>query len=166
MPVQPITGQIGIVYGTYSFVNIAASINGPNGAFPLAAGSGAAEEGITVEPTGDKATMVVGADGSVMYSLHADQSGRVLIRLQKISPTNALLGAMYVADTSTSALYGLNTIIINDMARGDNISLRGCGFSRAPTINYGREGGIMEWAMFAAVIDRLLGSGAVNVTPP
>jgi hypothetical protein len=158
--------QEGIVYGTYGFGNIMASISGPGGSFPLGAGAGAAEEGITIEPDGDKVTKTVGADGAVMYNLHADMSGRVLIRLQKISPTNALLGAMYAVQITDSGLTGINTILVNDIARGDNISLRGCAFSRPPTLTYGTLGGVMEWAMYAAVIDRLLGSGAVNVTPP
>lgn len=158
--------QTNVIFGTYGFTNIAASISGPGGSFPLGAGAGSAEEGITIEPDGDKVTKTVGADGAVMYNLHADMSGRVLIRLQKISPTNALLGAMYNLQITDSALNGVNTILVTDIARGDNISLRGCAFSRAPTINYGTTGGILEWSFFAAVIDRLLGSGVVNTTPP
>ena len=53
MPVQPITPGPGYIYGTYSFLNIMCSITGPNGNVTIGAGSGAAEEGITVEPTGD-----------------------------------------------------------------------------------------------------------------
>jgi hypothetical protein len=158
--------QTQVVFGTYGFGNVVASISGPGGSFPLGAGAGSAEEGITIEPDGDKVTKTVGADGAVMYNLHADMSGRILIRLQKISPTNALLSAMYNLQITDSALTGINTIIINDIARGDNISLRGCAFSRHPVITYGTLGGVQEWAFFAAVIDRLLGSGAVNVTAP
>jgi hypothetical protein len=158
--------QANVVFGTYGFGNIVASISGPGGTFPLGAGAGAAEEGITIEPDGDKVTKTVGADGAVMYSLHSDMSGRIVIRLQKISPTNALLGVMYNIQITDSALTGINTIIVTDIARGDNISLRGCAFSRPPTITYGTVGGMMEWSMFAAVIDRLMGAGAVNVTPP
>jgi hypothetical protein len=158
--------QTQIVFGTYGFTNIAASISGPGGSFPIGAGSGSAEEGITIEPDGDKVTKTVGADGAVMYNLHADLSGRILIRLQKISPTNAQLGAMYNLQITDSALTGLNTIIVTDIARGDTISLRGCAFSRPPVITYGTLGGVQEWSLFAAVIDRLLGSGTVNVTTP
>ena len=158
--------QPNIVYGTYSFINCNATISGPGGSFPLGAGAGSAEEGITIEPDGDKVTKTVGADGAVMYNLHADQSGRILVRLQKISPTNFLLGAMHNIQITDSALTGLNTIVLNDIARGDNIALRGCAFSRWPTISYGTSGGILEWSFFAAVIDRLLGAGSVNVTPP
>lgn len=158
--------QTQVVFGTYGFANIAASISGPGGSFPLGAGAGSSEEGITIEPDGDKVTKTVGADGAVMYNLHADMSGRILVRLQKISPTNALLGQMYNIQITDAALTGVNTIIVTDIARGDTISLRGCAFSRPPTISYGTLGGILEWAFFAAVIDRLLGSGAVNVTVP
>ena len=166
MPVQPITPLPGYIYGTYSFINVTCSLMGPNANYPLGAGAGSAEEGITIEPTGDQATMTIGADGSGMYSLHADRSGRFLIRLLKISPTNALLMATFEADRSSSAFFGQNTIVVNDTARGDNISGRGVAIMRAPTIVYGREGAMQEWTLGAIVIDRLLGTGVINVTPP
>src|SRR5215472_4321031 len=106
--------QANIIFGTYSFNNIVASFAGPSGSFPIGSGSGSAPEGITIEPDGDKVTKVVGADGAVMYNLHADQSGRIIVRLQKISPTNALLGAAYQSQITDSALTGVNTVVVND----------------------------------------------------
>src|ERR1700753_799351 len=134
MPVQPITPGPGYIYGTYIFLNVVCSITGPNGNATIGAGSGAAEEGITVEPTGDQGTLTLGADGSGMYSLHGDRSGRFLIRLLKISPTNAILGAMFEADRSNSAFFGQNVVLLSDIARGDTISGRGCALIRAPTL--------------------------------
>lgn len=154
-----------IVFGTYSFFDILCTINGPGGSFPLGTGAGVEEGGITIEPSGDKDTMVVGADGGVIHNLHADMSGRVIVRLQLTSPTNAALGLLYATQTVDSSLHGLNTIILTDLARGDNISARGCGFARAPTLTYAREGQMREWTFNAAVIDRLLGTGVINVTP-
>src|SRR5215472_8354171 len=120
MAVQGISPAPPRIYGTYSFQQIAATISGPNGSFPLGAGSASSEEGITIEPTGDQATMAIGADGSGLYSLHADFSGRFIVRLLLISPTNALLGAMFEADRSSAAFFGRNLIVLTDIARGDN----------------------------------------------
>src|ERR1700760_4891471 len=104
---------------TYSFKDVVASITGPGGSFALGNGSGAAEEGITVEPTEDINTMTIGADGSGMHSLHADQSGMITVVLLKNSPTNALLQALYNFQTSSSASHGQNTITISNTASGD-----------------------------------------------
>ena len=49
--------------GAYSFLDVQAAIEGPGGAFQLGSGSGNAEEGITIEPGGDKNVMQIGADG-------------------------------------------------------------------------------------------------------
>ena len=48
----------------YSFLDVSVSIDGPGGFFAID-GGGVAEEGITIEPVGDKNTMTVGADGKV-----------------------------------------------------------------------------------------------------
>src|SRR5690349_2622434 len=95
---------------TYSFLNVQATIAGPGGNFNLGNGAGASEEGITVEPAGDKSTMTIGADGSGMHSLHADKSGTVMVRLLKTSPQNAKLQAMYDLQTADSRLHGQNVI--------------------------------------------------------
>jgi hypothetical protein len=135
------------------------AIVGPGGSFNLGTGAGVAEEGITVTMVEDKATMTVGADGFVMYSLHAGKSGTFTIRLQKTSPTNQMLAQLYAAQSVTSALYGQNTITINDPVRGDNITGQQCGFSRLPTVTYAKEGGMIEWAFHVGVVDMVLGSG-------
>ena len=64
---------------TYSFLDTQASIQGPGGAFSIGAGAGIAEEGITVEPNVDQDTMTIGADGTGMHSLIADQSGKITV---------------------------------------------------------------------------------------
>ncbi len=55
--------------GVYSFLNVNATIAGPGGAFNLAAGAAAAEEGITIEAAEDKNVMTIGADGQGQHSL-------------------------------------------------------------------------------------------------
>ena len=43
---------------TYSFLDVQATIVGPGGAFSLGSGAGVAEEGISIEPTGEIDTML------------------------------------------------------------------------------------------------------------
>jgi len=142
----------------YSFVDVAATLSGPNGIVSLGNGSGTAEEGITVEPIEDKETMTVGADGSVMHSLHAGRHGTVLIRLLKTSPSNAVLQAMYDADQLSSAFWGQNVLVVTHIASGDTASCRSVAFRRQPTLTYAKDGGINEWAFNAGFVDRVMGT--------
>lgn len=147
----------GLPSGTYSFLDCSASITGPGGSFPLGQGAGAAEEGITIERTGDKDTLTIGADGTPMHSLHADKSGRITIRVLKTSPTNSLLQAMYDIQSISSAVWGNNVIVISDTARGDTTAARAVAFQKFPNITYAKEGGVNEWTFNAGYIDAVLG---------
>jgi hypothetical protein len=145
--------------GVYSFLDVQASITGPNGAFAIGTGAGIAEEGITIAMAADKATCVWGADGTPMHSLHASNGGTASIRLQKTSPINALLDAMYRADTSSAANYGQNTITIRNPTRGDSIVCIGCGFRKLPDNVNATEGGMMDWTFNAGEVHEILGDG-------
>jgi hypothetical protein len=148
----------GLPSGTYSFLDINCSITGPGGSFSLGQGAGAAEEGITIERTGDKDTMTIGADGTPMHSLHADKSGRITVRILKTSPSNALLQAMYDVQSLTSANWGYNVILVSDLSRGDTTAARACAFVKFPNIVYAKEGGINEWVFNSGYIDAVLGA--------
>lgn len=141
----------------YSFLDVQAAIVGPGGAFSLGSGAGAAEEGISIDPSGEIDGMQIGADGSGQHSLHADKSGKVTIRLLKTSPVNKLLSAMYNFQTASAASHGQNTITISDAVRGDVITCRQSAFAKAPNLNYGKEAGTQDWEFNAIAIDRVLG---------
>lgn len=143
---------------TYSFLDTNAAIVGPGGAINLGAGSGSAEEGITIEATGDINTMTIGADGTPMHSLHADKSGKVTVRLLKTSPTNAKLSLMYAFQTSAGANHGQNTITLANSLTGDVITCQVCAFEKAPSLTYSKDGGSNEWVFAAGIIDRTLGT--------
>lgn len=122
-------------------------------------GSGNSEEAISIAMTEDKSTMTVGADGSVMHSLHAGNSGTVTLRYLKTAPTNNQLAVMYDFQRVSSALWGQNTIVISDPARGDTITCTQCAFQRWPNVTYAKDGGVQEWAFHAGRVDGLLGDG-------
>lgn len=145
---------------TYSFLDVQAAISGPGGAFSIGQGAGAAEEGISVEMTEDKSSMVIGADGSGQHNLHAGRSGTVTIRLLKTSPTNALLSDLYAFQTQGAANHGQNTITIRNPQRGDTITARQAGFRRFPNNSYAKDGAMLEWSFNAIQIDQDLGNGS------
>ena len=144
---------------TYSFQDVVAAISGVGGSINLAAGAGVAEEGITIEPMEDKSVMTIGADGSGMHSLVANEASTVTIRLLKTSPVNKQLQEMYNQQTKSSANHGKNTITVRDAVRGDNITLTEVAFKKRPTVTYAKEGGLMEWTFDAIKTTAILGSG-------
>lgn len=142
----------------YSFLDVHCAITGPGGIVNLASGAGASEEGITFTPTEELNTMVIGADGTGMHSLHAGRSGSVTVRLLKTSPTNQLLAAMVAFQTASASSHGQNTISMVDMARGDAITAQQVAFKRRPDLSYGTQAGTVEWQFDAVKIDIALGS--------
>jgi hypothetical protein len=146
----------------YSFEDVLATIVGPSGTTPLGVSAAPAAEGITVSKEA-KNTKTVGADGSVMFSMHANESGKVTVRLQKTSPVNAILSAMYRLDSSTALNWGKNVIIITEIATGDVYTCTGCAFTQHPSNTYATEGNTLDWEFDAGVVDPLLGFGSPSI---
>ena len=110
----------------------------------------------------NKNTMTIGADGCVMHSLHAGNGGTVTVRFLKTSTTNQLLSEMLDLQRVSSALWGNNTIVISDPARGDQISCTQCAFQRWPNVTYAKDGGTQEWIFDAGAINGILGDGSAG----
>lgn len=143
---------------TYSFQDVQATLVGPTGVINLGYGAAVADEGISIDMAGDKNTMMIGADGEGMHSLHADKSGTVTVRLLQTSPTNAKLQAMYDAQTLSSALHGQNVIAVTNPKSGDVTTARSCAFKKKPSVNYRKDGSIIEWVFDSIKIDTILGT--------
>lgn len=152
--------------GVYSFVNVNGAIAGPTGGAIFGYGAGAAEEGITIEPNVDKNVMQIGADGTGQHSLIADNSVKVTLRLLKTSPQNAILMAMFDAQSASSALWGQNVITVGDVGRNDYNVIQSCAFKRKPNLTYAKEAGIMEWEFDGIQATSILGTGqTLTLTP-
>lgn len=145
---------------SYSFLDVVATIDGEGGNFSIK--DGAADEGISIEPVGDKNVMTPGADGSVMHSLLASTASVVTLRLLKASPVNAQLMQMYNFQTASSARHGNNTITVSDPARGDLVTVTKAAFKKAPALTYAKEGGTVEWQFDAGETTYVLGNGAAE----
>lgn len=142
----------------YSFLDVNATLVGAGAVIDLGAGSANAEEGITIAMAGDKNTMLIGADGEGMHSLHADKSGQVTVRLLKTSPKNAQLMALYDAQSLSSSAWGQNVITVTHSVSGDTTVARSCAFKKRPDLNYKKDGDIVEWTFDAIKIDGILGT--------
>ncbi len=144
--------------GTYSFQNVSATLTGIAGTIPnMGYGSASADEGITVSRAEDVNTMMAGADGEVMHSLHKAKHGTVTVRLLKTSPTNALLVALYNIQTANSRLHGKNVIVITNSANAELHTCREVAFKKMPDFNFKKDGDIVEWQFDAGKIDSIAG---------
>ena len=145
--------------GTYSFQDVQATIAGPGGVFSLGSVQAVANEGISFDFVGDRNTMTVGAGQEVMHSLHAARPATITVRLLKVSTANALLSLMFDLQTSSSALWGINTIVVSDIARGDVATGWSCAFQKYPNNTWGTEGNTLEWVFQSGKAFESLGNG-------
>jgi len=147
----------------YSFLDTYASITGPGGSVQLASGSGAAEEGITIEPIEDNVATQYGADGSWAHSLNPVKAYRVTCRLLKTSPTNALLDSMYALQKTSSLLTGQNKFNLNNVSSGDVFTGQGGAFGKHPANSYAKVAGMIDWEFIVGSGDWMLGGGLLPV---
>lgn len=135
--------------GTWSFLDVKAGITGPGGAFSLGSDTEVSEEAISVEPTGDKNIMTIGASGAGMHNLRADKSGTITVRLLRTSPRNAQLQALYNYQTAAGKTHGKNTITITNKETGEIITATKVAFAKESARTFAVEGGVLEWIFHA-----------------
>lgn len=143
-------------------MDVQAAIVGPGGAFTIGSDRAIANEGITIAFIGDRNTLTTGAGQGVMHSLHAARPAIFTIRLLKTDPANSLLSVMFDLQTSSSALWGINTILVSDLQRGDVASGRQCAFQKFPDNTYATEGNTLEWVFQAGFAHEILGLSALS----
>jgi hypothetical protein len=150
---------------SYSFLNVQASIVGPGLTAQIGSSAGSAKEGISTEFDEDKTTVTTGADGSIMTSLRASMTGRIVIRLLKTSPINAVLNQAFNFQRTTAANWGNNSIRVVDKARGDVLTGRQMSYMRHAGNAWSEDGNILEWT-FIGIVNEVLGAGIPDVNTP
>lgn len=143
---------------SYSFLNISASLAGIGGVIDLGYGAEIASEGITISMNQDKNSMMIGADGAVVHSLHAGKSGTVSVKLLKTSPANNKLSVMYNLQTQSSTTHGNNVIYIRNSGGNDVCVCREVAFKKHADLVYAEEADIVEWIFDAGKVDIVLGT--------
>lgn len=141
---------------TYSFGDVSATLNSPQGTIQLGQGAGVSDEGITTSHADEKDTVTTGADGSIMHSLRMSMTGRIVIRLLKTSPINAALNQLYNTQRlPPSNNWGVNTISINNIVSGDTIVGTQMAFAKHPDIVMATVGNFNEWDFVGYVVPEL-----------
>lgn len=151
--------------GTYSFLTVQASIIGPGVNAQIGSSSGAAKEGLSLSFDDDKNKITTGADGSIMTSLIASMTGKIIIRLLKTSPINAVLNNGFNFQRSNPANSGQNIIRITDTSRGDVGSGAQMSFLKMPDNGWSEEGNTLEWT-FIGIVNEVLGAGLPDLSNP
>lgn len=151
--------------GTYSFLDVQASVVGPGLNAQIGSTSGAAKDGLSTEFDEDKVKITTGSDGSIMTSLIASMTGRVVIRLLKTSPINNVLNTAFNFQRVSSANTGQINLRIVDKARGDVVTGRQMSFLRHPSNVWSEEGNVIEWT-FVGIVNEVLGAGTPTLVTP
>ncbi|WP_066922885.1 phage protein [Methylobacterium sp. CCH5-D2] len=148
----------------YSFLDFTGTLAGPFGSLDLSAQSAAAaEEGIEIDMTEDKSSMIIGAGGAGQHNLHGTRAGRVTIHLLKVSPVNAKLLQLYKLQTTNTAVYhGRNTLTLGNVASGDFYTCLRGAFVKLPKNSYSKSGPALDWMLDFIVIDPNLGVNGLD----
>lgn len=145
--------------GSYSFLDVGAAIRGPNVNVSIGADAGSTDEGISIEPTADQSSMVIGAGGNGQHNLHGDQSGTITVTLLKTSPTNAVLMDAFNFQKTSAAYHGQNVITVRNVVSGDGHDAVKCAFAKKPSVKYGKDGEALVWVFHCIKIATVLGRG-------
>lgn len=127
-------------FGTYSFDNVAFSIDGA-----LVNGFDEGDDCILIEPTTELGTAKIGADGTSIVSITTDQSATVTIRLLPVSPFNAFLRNK-VKRMRSGALTGLSfNIGLTDLSSRETGGCTNAIIIQEPPMTRGAMVNSLEW---------------------
>ena len=101
---------------------------------------------ISIEFTGDDATMSQGADGEVVVNQLPAMPAEVTITLKETSSSNSVLMALREAQRLAAAGYVMPFGCI-DSTTGEQVSSLECVFANRPGVSKGREAGTREWKL-------------------
>lgn len=103
---------------------------------------------ISVEPTGDGNTHVVGADGEVLVSIDPSSVFTIKLSLLLRSKTNDYLQMMY--DKLKAGQDGFFSVNLKDLIGNDKFSGATAWVTKPAAKSYGKAGGNREWEIVVA----------------
>lgn len=130
-------------FGTFSFTNVAFSIDGS-----LVNGWDEGDDCLTIEPTTELGTAKVGADGTSIVSITADQSATLTLRLLPVSPFNAYLRSK-VSRMRSGAITNLTFPVgFTDLSSRESAGCTNAIITQIPTDTRGAMVNSLEWKIF------------------
>lgn len=128
----------------YSMVNVVATVDRR----PVI-GFWDGDDAVSVDRNADRGTGLVGADGSGIFSITADKSAAITLRLQHTSPTHRLLHQKLKQQQARGALFKGFSFSVKDLASGEGGSSDRVFIQAAPSDGKGVNATVREWVLWA-----------------
>ncbi len=126
----------------YSFKNVSATLDGQN-----VIGFWDGDDAVTIEPLTEEGAMMVGADGSSIFSQSANEGATITLRLQHTSPAHRLLTQKRLRQRARGVRVVGFPISIIDVDSGEGGSSDQVFIQSAPTDSKGVAAGVREWVL-------------------
>lgn len=127
----------------YSMLNVTATLDGRR-VIGLMDGDNAIE----ISPGADVGTMLIGADGTGLFSQSADRSATIVLRLKPNSPTHRQLVEKWKAQQA-GVLRGFGFDVIDAGSNGGGNGTD-CFIQAAPAESLGTNATVREWTLVTA----------------
>lgn len=126
----------------YSAKNVATTVDGQN-----VIGLWDGDDAVTIEPLTEVGSMMVGADGSSIFSQSANEGATITLRLQHTSPTHRLLHQKWARQRARGVRVTGFPITIIDVDSGEGGSSDQVFIQAGPTDTKGVAATAREWVL-------------------
>lgn len=126
----------------YSAKNVATTVDGQN-----VIGLWDGDDAVTIEPLTEVGSMMVGADGSSIFSQSANEGATITLRLQHTSPTHRLLHQKWARQRARGVRVVGFPISIIDVDSGEGGSSDQVFIQSGPTDTKGVAAQAREWVL-------------------
>lgn len=130
------------ITSAYGFVNTANTVDGQ-----IIQGLWDGDDAINIAPIADKGTMLIGADGSALFSVSANRGATITLRLQHTSPTHRLLQQKLKRQQALASPATAFPVTAYDTSSGEGGTADKCFIQAAPTDTKGANATVREWVL-------------------
>lgn len=131
------------ISSAYSMVNVSATVDGQQ-----VQGAWDGDDAIVVTPGADKGTGLIGADGSGIWSVSADKSATISVKLMHTSPTHRLLSQKLKRQQALGGAASTFPFSFIDTVSGEGGTADKCYIMTAPADSKGKSATVREWVLW------------------
>lgn len=126
----------------YSMKNVAVTIDGQN-----VLGVWDGDDAVVIAPVEDIGTLLVGADGSSIFSQSANEAATITLRLQHTSPAHRLLHTKLARQKARGVRVSGFPVTVIDVDSNEGGSTDQAFIMTAPTDSKGKAAAVREWVL-------------------
>lgn len=130
------------ITSAYGFINTANTVDGQ-----VIQGLWDGDDAIQIAPLADKGQMVIGADGSALFSVSANRGAMITLRLMHTSPTHRLLMQKLKRQQALASPITAFPVTAYDTSSGEGGTADKCFIKTAPTDTKGANATMREWVL-------------------